>query len=198
MRVEQFGRRVRVAVRNRLGGQRRVKVVSRRRIHQLGGLGKIAGIEKLDVLQAFAAGDGWQIAIIAQEAHVFGSRGEGPPAENDQLALAYGDRHRKAVQAGVTGIFEAFAACKRAVVSAAAIGLTQRRVVRRNPHRLANAVVVFDTPDDCAVLTQGDERDTILIGQRTLQAQPYNQGVVGRRLVFGQGCSLYSFSGQAA
>src|SRR4051794_16413678 len=102
------------------------------------------------------------------------------------------------MQSGVTGIFEALVAGQGAVVRAAAIGLTQRRVVRRNTHRLADAVVVFDAPDSRAVLAQGDERDTILIGQRTLQTQPYNQGVVGRRLVFGQGCSLYSFSGQAA
>ena len=87
---------------------------------------------------------------------------------------------------------------ERLVISVATISLTERRKVRRHPQHLADAVVVFNSPNRRAIAAQGDERNAVLIGQRTLQAQPHNQGIIGRTRFFGRGCSLCRFSGQAS
>src|SRR5262249_40803365 len=94
------------------------------------------------------------------------------------------------VEPGVARVFDASAGGQGAPMSAAAVSLAKRAVIGRNSQHFTDAVVVFDSPDDSAILALGDKRNAVLLGKGSLQAEPYRQGVVGGGFCLGQGCSL--------
>ena len=63
-------------------------------------------------------------------------------------------------------------------VGRSAIGGAGRCVFGRHPHRPADAGVVFDSTDDCAVAAQRRERDPVLLGERFLKSKPDGKRVL--------------------
>jgi len=79
---------------------------------------------------------------------------------------------------------ELFVSGNRIAVCRSAVGSAQGRVSGRNAHRAADAVIVFDPPNNRAVATERRESNAVLCGERSLKTKPHCQRVVGIRLAW--------------
>ena len=82
------------------------------------------------------------------------------------------------MESRVAGKIELLASRGRVAVSRSAIGGAGRRVFGRHSHRAADAGVVFDPSDDCAVAAQRRKRDPVFLGKRFLETKPDSERVL--------------------